>query len=188
MIDSISFQGKYIGRQTIKKLHKTQVPTEQSVVFAELSTNSMCDKNALKKVNHLWNDSLTNAGYVMEDFISFDGDSAKPNSWRKFFVLTLQKKKLHELKPEKMLGVAEVNVGSKNIKLRELVADPKNTHDAQSPVYKGIGSALMKAIKSYFPSSSIVINDAGEDAEFFIRQGFKHQAPNSSTLHFNADA
>lgn len=181
MRNNISFRAEFIKPETIKRCYQYKPAKDLAASFVELKTNSSADRSALRGVCSLWGEGETFASSILDNF----EDSV---FWRetnkKYYALTLQKQHLETPNAKKFLGIAEIIQGANRIKLKFLQADPANNMHSSNPKFRGIGTAILNALKAIFPNYDIILNTAESARDFYKFNGFEELGKSGDEMIF----
>lgn len=170
MSNNISFRAEFIKPETIKRCYQYKPSKDLTASFVELKSNSSADRSALRGVCSLWGEGETFASSILNHFE--DGVFWKTTN-KKYYALTMQRRQLETPAAKKILGVAEIIQGDNRIKLKFLQADPANNMHSSNPKFRGIGTAILNALKAIFPNYDIILNTAESAREFYKANGFE---------------
>ena len=181
-MDSISFNGKLAKSAHVNKLSTNKKYKKVPVAFVELSLNSQKDFKALKKVVASWALGDIYANDVYQRFkMNVENKVTQPEE--RFFVLTTQQAKLSNLKPEKILGVAELYKPSGNkTEIEFLQANPKFLNPFEERKITGIGKAMIASFLELIKDKEIVLFTTPKAQALYEKFGFKNVESNYMVL------
>lgn len=178
----IYFGANFIHNVHIQKLNKIGEYKPFQVSLVEIDITNEEDINALSTIHKKWKKTslITFINYLA---ITMRGDK----SWQKdkrIYALTTQKENFKSLIPNKILGVASLNINdTKKIHIEALQTKPRYIVDQsqgkQNPKIKGIGSAIISSLKNMFDEINLFSTD--EALGFYAKNGFKEKDYN---FHF----
>lgn len=175
MLNSISFTGKYLQTKTIKRKTPEKIFQDCKAKFVELDSDCPNDIDTLSSVNYSWDNGRTFLADINEEFRDCR-EFENPSSFKRFFAITTQKSDVENLKPKKVLGVAEVFLGNtENVVLKYLQVDPKNNMQCKESGLKGIGTAIIDGIKEVFRDKDIIVQPVKNKQvkKFYRANGFQ---------------
>ncbi|MCM1003184.1 MAG: hypothetical protein NC408_02455 [Candidatus Gastranaerophilales bacterium] len=179
MTNQISFKAQFIRPATITKYSAVRDYKPMRASFIELKPKTTADRTALRGAESLWGEGDTFAAGIANDF---EDEIFWTNTNKKYYALTLQKNHLDTPVATKILGLAEVLTGDNRIKLKYLQTDPQHKHNSPNQKFKGIGTAMLDAIKTIFPQADIVLEPAESAVDFYLENGFKRINNNTSMI------
>lgn len=174
-----NFKARYIRTVQIQK-QKLSGYNPIKASFIKLNPYNTKDIETMNKVAGKWDNYY--AELIYEDLKSIHNKSAK----EKFdvYALTLQKKNFQRLVPDKILGLVKfLRENHAYNKIDLLSADPTYSFDpARQPIYKHIGSEIIKSLQTIFPHKTIEADAVNKAIPFYIKNGFKQVSNSKSNL------
>ena len=181
-MDKISFKANYVNNVKIKKLTANNEYKKIPAVVVELNVKSKEDLKALEKVASRWAFGDIYARDVYERFKA--NAQEKPETPKeRFFALTTQLKDYNELKPHKILGVAELyNFSEDKTEIEFLQADPKYQNPFKPREIIGVGYALVEELLDVIKDKVIVLFTTPKAKSLYEKFGFKNVESNLMVL------
>lgn len=172
-INGVSFGAKPINKVNIKKWDKNSKTFEKfPATFVKIESNKL-DLSAINNVAQKWKGATyikriaTNSHWMdMRDYVEID-----------VYALTTQEKNFDKLKPNKIIGVAEMRSDEKRPNWRKLhylqvKPDFINIDNSDKKKYKNVGKAIVKSLKKIYSNISLYSDDIKSVKEFYERNGF----------------
>ena len=166
-MNQINFTANYINSIKIKKLEGEKYkPFEVSL--AELNLNNKKDIFSLKETSSNWGECFAEDIYI---------NSCKPkNSEYKnhVYALTTQKDNSEPLKPNNTLGLVEFHEKKDNTNKIEFLQVQPDYVACQfgRPLFKKIGSAIIKSLKNLYPDKPIKLHSVADAKTFYQKHQF----------------
>ncbi len=173
MLNSISFTARFRQTVTIKQRNEDNTFQDCKAKLVELDPESQNDRNALSQTNRIWGDQ-TFLEDINDDFRDCS-DYENPSAFKRFYAVTTQNSKFQNLKPEKILGTAEVTVGNTDkIVVKYLQVKPSDSILSQDRQYKKVGSSVLNGLKEEHKNKDIVLLPVDDDdvKKFYLANGF----------------
>lgn len=181
-MDNISFKANYINNAKVMKLTANNEYKKIPAVVVELNIKSKEDLKTLKKVASRWALGDIYARDVYERFKANTQESQEIPQER-FFALTTQLKDHNELKPHKILGVAELYKPSEEkTEIEFLQADPKYQNPFVPREIIGIGYALIEELLNVIKDKEVVLFTTPKAKSLYEKFGFKNVESNLMIL------
>ena len=168
----ISFKANYLGQTTIKRIGENNTFLECKATLVELDPNSGNDEKALGGLHEDWGPADK---YSQSIHFRFLDKSYQPNYYNelRFFALTRQIKNFENLRREDILGIAQISKNyNDDIKINYLQTNPEYMVHNHFRNFKGIGSALLKAIEKAIPKGNIRLTALPSTIEFYEKLGY----------------
>jgi len=171
----ISFKSNFISPVNIQKKSKDDNYVGSSASLVEIDVTNDDDVFAVDDLPKLWG----NKNFVSEisKNIKQIYTYADYDTPIKAYAVTLQSSHFEKLKPNKILGIVQLDTRAEDInELDYLQVNPKyaktycKSSDTRS--YKGIGSSLLDSIKNIYPSKKIHLTSAPSAVEFYKNNAF----------------
>ena len=172
-VNSVSFGAKPISIINIKKLDKSlNKYVDYSVNFVQIDGSNRFDLTAINTVAQKWKGAtyikkIATASHWIQtrDFVEID-----------VYALTAQQKNFDKLKPNKILGLAEMRNDNKNPEnriLQHLQVKPSaiNLENNDKKTYKRTGTAILTSLKKIYNNISLFA-DSPSTEKFYKKNGF----------------
>lgn len=184
-----NFGAKLISKPTAGKIIW---PTDncycsEGVSFLEIEPQNANDIEALKSIAKNWYKNLF-AINICRAACSIRNES-KYYKNNKIYALSSQNDKFEHLEPDKILGVVHVNSYSNgDLFIEHILAKSYAPDIKKIPEYKGIGTAMLTALKGLtnkifcFPTNEEYVK------EFYYKNGFIEYPPHSNNFVWYKDA
>ena len=150
--------------------------------MVELNLNSKNDLVALEKVASKWAFGDIYARDIYERFKTNVNEKPE-NPQERFFVLTTQQKEYSNLKPHKILGVAELYKPSEEkTEIEFLQANPKYQNPFIPREIIGVGKAMVENLLEIITDNEIVLFTTPKAKTLYEKFGFKNVESNLMIL------
>lgn len=161
----ISFKANLIQSVSVERMSK---PFPAS--FVELDNTSKQDLNTLKKISRNWDNGRSFAW----DVYSFFSSPYEEGEQRRYFAITTQRQNFENLYEARVLGVAQMIDEKKCYLLEFLQVDPETNFNSFYRTFKGVGAAMLTALKTLFNDKDILLKPADCFVRmFYEKQGFE---------------
>lgn len=170
----ISFKANLIRPVSVERMvdekNYKSIPTS----FVELDNTSSQDLQALRKISRSWDNGKSYAWDIYNFFsCSFEEDEDFLLS-KRYFAVTTQRQNFEKLSYDRVLGLAQMNDEDSYYMLEFLQVDPDTNFNEFYRKFKGVGAAMLMALKTLFNSKDIVLRPADSNVvEFYVKQGFE---------------
>lgn len=181
-MNRISFKANYVNNAKVRKLTANNEYKKIPAVVVELSIKSKEDLKTLEKVASRWALGDIYANDVYERF-KVNAQEKPETPKERFFALTTQLKDYNELKPHKILGVAELyKYCEDKTEIEFLQADPKYQNPFIPREIVGIGYALVEELLNVIKDKEIVLFTTPKAKSLYEKFGFKNVESNLMVL------
>lgn len=175
---NVNFKAKYIAPANVLKRAQDENFKKHEVSFVEFYPDDEVDVSAVRKAAFQWKlgdqygykiaMDIKKSNYVGE----FDIDTPQT----RYFGVTRQKADLINPRAYDILGLVEVHKKSnKEQYIRFLQVDPENNMKAEEPLFKGVGSAILRGVQNLFLDNTILLRPVftTEVINFYQKNGFE---------------
>lgn len=170
----ITFKANFINTSSIQKYkNKKQGYKPVLANFVELNPFSKSDAMALDETERFWASGDTYLGKINHNFhrYQYTGESSFDTH---FFALTTQEEDFKNFAPENILGAVQVSkIGEDYIQIDMLQSDPDNNHFSKHPMFKEIGTAIVKSLIELFKDKVILLQPDKNAIPFYKKLGFQ---------------
>ena len=181
-MNKISFKANYINDAKVMRLTASNEYKKIPAVVVELNIKSKEDLKVLEKVASRWALGDIYANDVYERFKA-NAKEEKTEPKERFFALTTQLKDHNELKPHKILGVAELyKFCEDKTEIEFLQADPKYQNPFIPREIIGVGYALVEELLNIIKDKEVVLFTTPKAKSLYERFGFKNTESNFMIL------
>lgn len=171
----VNFRANLISPVMVKKTQDYKNYSPQTVSFVEMEPASKADLKAMNKTMKNWggnNYAWDIYNFFVESAEMQDRFEPEGEDKKRFFAITSQNSDLKNLVYDKILALALVIDQESSIILDFLQVDPDHDYFSLSPSYKGIGSAVVNALKNMFLEKDILLKSVPSAIEFYEKLGF----------------
>lgn len=180
-MNNINFKGSFINNVYIKKYNKNDYISHQ-VSFVEINPRNKNDLKALEQIKDNWFGLYEGVIYNS----AFNDSMLPENRNRSFYALTKQVDNFEKMDSSKILGIIELGKLNKYNTVNFLQVDPQylsektqkkfwaqsRQNKSHNKKYKGIGSAILEALKKMSDKSIDLYALKGTE-DFYQKNGFK---------------
>lgn len=172
-INNTNFKAKFVGKTEIKKLNTLKNEYEKyGVSFLEFDASNKNDLKAMKNISRYWCDSQF-AWDVCQSADAIFHEALNPKT-NKVYLLTKQKDNFEKLKPDEVLGLADVETkkyenGEDYLYIHRLQTNP-DFLDKEQPFFKHIGTGILNILKSF--NKVIELNSISSARGFYKNNEF----------------
>lgn len=166
----INFKANYIKPTLIQKDNK-----DYRVSLVELDSANIKDINAIRNIAYDW--GIKTFAYDIYNCLKYQRyySDSLDTSPQKYYAITNQKFDYANLNASEVLGLAKVTFNDDFNEIDYLITEPTNSYSSPNRLYKGIGRALIKDIKSISNQKPIILYTTTSAIDFYKEQGFKHE-------------
>ncbi len=172
MDKNVYFGAKFIQTIPVKQYsYRAKTYSSVPVSFVELNPFDKQDLKTLEKIIYEFGDD-SYAGNIYFDAKHFNQDI--PRLLMRFFAITKQKDSFEKLKPEEILGLADITEkGGFKINLNYLQTHPQYLNSYPRPkFYKGIGTAIIDCLKNMAQKINLRSTPSSATINFYKKNGF----------------
>ena len=174
MNNMITFKAHYIKPVTIQRKGIDSKYHDCKASLVKLDINSDNDLLALNRLNISWDNCKT----ILDDITriyNYLYNKIRPSQSENFFVLTTQKDKFENLDVNAIQGVLQTRINEKKkmLEIEHFQVNPDTNYEACTRKYKGVGFALIEAIKEIFnKNKEIFVSAERYSIPFYEKAGF----------------
>lgn len=170
-MDSINFKAHYVDKFSVKKWSSaTNKYRNKNVCLVKLNYDSMADYQALKTLSGLWAKEENFIDTILAKLDYNRRNQYTPKS--DIYFLTTQKKIFKYLKPEKILGIAEVTTKDDTSSYDYVQTRPDSMYGNDKRLFQEVGDIITKYVTKKFGRNHLYGYTIEKNIPFFERNGF----------------
>ncbi len=170
-MDSISFKATTLCKGSVKSFGKTSGSYRNKIVkLVKINSCSEKDYSAMVKLSKLWEGEDNFIDTILAKLNYSNNHREAPKS--DVYILTSQIKNLGNLKPDKILGLAEVTAIDNTCSLDYLQTRPDSMYSKSERKYKHVGEYLLNYVTGKFGKKNLYLRSTENAIEFYKKYGF----------------